>query len=72
MKGVERVRELQAAAADVRMIGRQQHDLRRFVHLRARLGDRLAANRHVSAKDERAGAFARRRQALDRSRVDRA
>ena len=68
---VERVRELDAAAADVRMIGRDQLDARVGGDRRAGLRDDLAVDRHLAGENQRARALARRREAaLDERHVE--
>jgi hypothetical protein len=62
-EGVERVRELDAAAPDVRMVWRDQRDLGGRVDLRAGFGLRAPVDADLSGKDQRARPLARRRQA---------
>ena len=60
---VERAGELQAAAADVRMIRHGELDARVGLDRRAGLRDDLAVDRHLAGEDQRARAFARRGEA---------
>ena len=62
LKGVQRVRELQSAAADVRMIGRDERDVCGVVDGRARFGHRLAVHGHLPGDDQRPRPLARGRQ----------
>src|SRR5688572_5886871 len=59
---VERVRQLEAAAADVRVILADQRHVRLGLDLRARLADDLAVDGDLRGEDQRARAFARRGQ----------
>src|ERR1035437_1130714 len=61
-EGLERVRELDAAAADVRMVGHGELDAGIRGGGRAGLRDDLAVYPHLAGEDERTGAFTRRRQ----------
>ena len=70
-EGVERMVQLEPAAADVGMIGDEERDGGVDADRRARLGCRLAVDAHLAGEDERARAFARRRQSpLDEQRVE--
>ena len=62
LKGVQCVSELQSAAADVGVIGRDERDVGGVVHGRARLGDRLPVHRHLAGEDQRPRPFSRGRQ----------
>ena len=62
LKGVQRVSELESAAADVGMIGCDAARRRRSRPRRARLGDRLPVHGHLAGEDQRPRPFARRRQ----------
>ena len=59
---VERVRELQPAAADVRMVWRDQRDVRGRIDLCAGFRVRLAVNADLAGQNQRARPLARRRQ----------
>jgi hypothetical protein len=58
MKGIEGVRELQAAAADVGMIRRDQLDVRVGVDRGPGLGRRLPGDEDLVRKDQRPRALA--------------
>ena len=62
-EGVERVRELDAAAPDVRMVGRDQRDVGGRVDRRAGLGCGLPVDADLAGEDQRARPLARRREA---------
>jgi len=68
---VQRVRELDAAAADVRMIASDKGDLGVGRDRVPGLGHDGAVDAHLSGEDQRAGAFARRgKAAFDDERVE--
>ena len=70
---VERVRELDAAAADVGMVGRGQLDAASLADRRAGFRHDVAVDAHLAGENQRARPFARRRQpALDESGSSRA
>ena len=67
---VERVRQLDAAATDVGVIGCEQRHFRIGGHRRAGLRLRLAVDPDLPGEDQRSGALARRREAsIDQQQV---
>ena len=62
-KRVERVREFQTAAADIRMIRHAERDLGIVCDVDARLGCRLPVHLDLSRQNQRASPLARRHQA---------
>src|SRR3954468_20840847 len=62
-KGVEGSRELHAAAADVRVVGRRQFHAGVVPDRRAGLRDHLSVDGYLTGQNERAGPLPRRRQA---------
>ena len=68
---VERVRELDAAASDIRMIRLDQRQIRVRINRRAGFGHDFAIHADETSEDQRARAFARRHQApRDQRRIE--
>jgi hypothetical protein len=62
LKSLERMRELQATAADVRVIRGHERDICGVVHGGARLGHRPPVYGHLPGDHQRPSPFTRRRQ----------
>ncbi len=68
-EGIEGMRQLEPAAADVRMVSADQRDLGGGLDLRARFADDLAVDGHLRGENQRPRPLARRSQTLVRNQL---